>query len=170
MRYRPNPITWRRGKGFISGNSAAQVKDSSPSLSVRKDHFRLLYHLTLIRLYEMHTHLQDVQGRQRTRDGLLLFSVQKHMTVTMVICSSSPPHNNNPKVFSTQRRTFTPGEELKTFKIFSWIDFFPFNSVQIITDIQTTHTILQRTLVDSYRGNEVLMVIVTAITVITDLQ
>lgn len=112
---------------------------------------------------------KDEHGRQRTRDELLLFPVQNPMTLTLVICSSSFPHNNLPKVFSTQRQTFTAGEELKTFKTFSWIDFFPpFNSVQIITDIQTTPLILQRSLADSYHGNEVLMVIATAITVITD--
>lgn len=44
---------------FISMKSTAHVKGSSPSLSMREDHFRLLYHLTLMRrLYDMCTHLQ----------------------------------------------------------------------------------------------------------------
>ena len=62
------------------------------------------------------------------------FFLCKNTMLTLVICSSSLPYNNNPKVFSTQKQTFTPGEEVKTFKIFSWIDFFPliqYKSLQI---------------------------------------
>lgn len=112
-------------QGFVSMNSAAQVKAQVLHHSARgKTISGSCYHLTLRRrkCLKCAYICQDAHGRQRTQDGLILLSVQKHRILSLVICSYSLHITTTKKVFSTQRQKFTTEEE---FKIFSWIDFPP---------------------------------------------